>query len=230
MIAAKYAFTPNCLGYCGTPDFIPLLRSADEGKMVGELKKFHPYYAYLSLIARENGREPFDEDVLEAFWIGNKLLENVSHESLRAFIMGELFPKGHPRAARLSSGLPHGLVPHHSFNSLYINFVTDQVEKSISNFDSCCVLPGKVISLSGNSISLERYSIEPGPSIGKKREDVLLEFDGIRFIDEVGEGDLVSVHWGMAIELLTKEQEAAMLRYTKRNADTLRQRSKVPSA
>jgi hydrogenase maturation factor len=230
MIAAKYSFTPNSLGYCGTSSFVSLIRSGNREKTIEELKKFHPYYAYLRLIARENNREPFDEDVVRAFWTGNGLLENVSHESLKTFILEELFPKGHPRAGKLSSGLPHGLVPHHSFNSLYINFVTDKVEKSIRNFDSCCVLPGKVLSVSGDSISVERHCIEQGPSIGKKREDVLLELNGVRFLERVEEGDLVSVHWGMAIERLTKEQEDSIIKYTSRNAGALRQKSKVPSA
>lgn len=230
MIAAKYSFTPNSLGYCGTSSFVSLFQSGDKEKTMEELKKFHPHYAYLSLIARENQKQPFDEDVVRAFWTGNSLLENVSHESLKRFITEELFPKNHPRAEELRTNLPEGMVPHHSFNSLYINFVTDKVEKSTKNFDSCCVLPGKVLSVSENNLQIERYSIEDGPSIGKKQENILIDFNGTRFIDSVQEGDVISVHWGMAIELLTREQADSILKYTKRNADILRKRSKVPSA
>lgn len=229
MIAAKYSFTPNSLGYCGTPSFVSLLQSGDREKIASELRKFHPHYAYLSLIARENGRRPFDEDVVRAFWIGNELLENVSHDSLKRFIARELLP-GQERAKRLSEGLPEGLLPHHSFNSLYINFVTDKVDKTIRNFDSCCVLPGKVLSVRGNGLQVERDCIEDGPSMGKKKESVSLELNGTRFIDAVREGDLVSVHWGMAIELLSPDQADSIFRYTKRNADIVRQTSKVPSA
>ncbi len=230
MIAAKYSFTPNSLGYCGTSSFVSLLQSGDNEKTMEELKKFHPHYAYLCLIARENQKQSFDDDVVRAFWTGNELLENVSHNSLKEFIINELFPPGHPRAEELSKNLPEGLVPHHSFNSLYINFVTDKVEKSIKNFDSCCVLPGKVLSVQGNSLQVERYSIEDGPSIGKKQESVLLEFNGTRFIESVQAGNLISVHWGMAIELLTNEQADSILKYTKRNADVLRKLSKAPVA
>lgn len=230
MIAAKYSFTPNSLGYCGTPSFVSLFQSGDLEKTMKELEKFHPHYAYLSLIARENRRQPFDPDVVRAFWTGNQLLENISHESLKRFILEELFPVGHQRAAALSENLPPGLTPHHSFNSLYVNFVTDKVEKSTKNFDSCCVLPAKVLSIEGDSLLVERYCIMDGPLLGKKQEKILLGFNGVRFIDSVLEGDTVSVHWGMAIELLDSGQAESILKYTKRNADIIRQRSKVPSA
>lgn len=229
MIAAKYSFTPNSLGYCGTPSFVSLLQSGDREKTMEELRKFHPHYAYLSLIARENGRQPFDDDVVRAFWIGNRLLENVCYDSLKRFVLEELLP-GQERAVRLSESLPQGLVPHHSFNSLYINFVTDKVEKTTRNFDSCCVLPGRVLSVEGNSLLLERDCIIEGPSMGKKKERVSLELNGTRFLDTVREGDIVSVHWGMAIELLSPEQAGSIVKYTKRNADIIRQMSKVPSA
>jgi hydrogenase maturation factor len=230
MIGAKYSFTPNSLGYCGTSSFVSLFQSGDEENAILELKKFHPHYAYLSLIARENQRQPFDEEVLRAFWTGNELLDNVSHESLKEFIVKELFPKNHPRAEALSQNLPGGIAPHHSFNALYINFVTEKVEKSTKNFDSCCVLPAKVLSVEGNSLLVERGCIVDGPSIGKKEENILLEFNGTRFIESVQPGDLVSVHWGMAIEILDQEQADSIIKYTKRNADIIRQRSKVPSA
>jgi hydrogenase maturation factor len=229
-IAARYAFTPNSLGYCGTSSFSSLFHSGEDGLVMQELEKFHPHYAYLSLIARENSMRPFDEEVVRAFWTGNSLLDNVSSDSLRLFIKEELFPKGHPRAEQLSSAMPEGLVPHHSFNSLYVNFVTDKVEKSISSFDSCCVLPARVLSVSGNELLVERHMISEGPSVETKQDKILLEFNGVRFIDSVTEGELLSVHWGMAIEKLSQEQADNIIRYTKRNADVLRQRNRVPSA
>lgn len=230
LIAARYAFTPNSLGYCGTGSFSSAFRKGDPEGIAGELRRFHPHFAYLRLIARENSRDPFDDEVVRAFWIGNSLLESIPGRSLQRFIREELFPRGHPRAGRLAQELPEGLVPHHSFNSLYINFVTDKVEKSISNFDSCCVLPATVLSVSGSSMIVDRHCIEAGPSLGKREERILLESDGIRFIDTVGEGDIVSVHWGMAIEKLTQEQADSILRYTRQNAEALRQRSIAPSA
>lgn len=230
LTAARYAFTPNSLGYCGTGSFPAVFRKGDPEEITEELRRFHPHYAYLCLIARESSREPFDDDVVRAFWTGNSLLEDIPRQSLRRFILEELFPVGHPRARRLAEELPEGMVPHHSFNSLYINFVTDKVEKSIANFDSCCVLPATVLSVSGSGMIVDRHRIAAGPSLEKREERVLLESGGVRFIDSVEEGDLVSIHWGMAIEKLTQDQADSILEYTRRNVEALRQQSTAPSA
>jgi len=89
-LAARYAFAPNCHGYCGTPSFSRVLKSGNTEAMENELKKFRAHYAYLTLIARANALEPFDKKAVEAFWIGNRLLESVSTQSLRRFIARDL--------------------------------------------------------------------------------------------------------------------------------------------
>ena len=95
-LTSKYAFPPNELGYCGKPTFRRALLSFLEGKagpepLEREIRKFPVHYAYLRLIADENGLSPFDMEVVRAFWIGNGLLENVGRESLSRFIARGLF-------------------------------------------------------------------------------------------------------------------------------------------
>jgi hydrogenase maturation factor len=222
-LAARYGFPPNRLGYCGKSTFTEALRSNLDGKanhaeLESELRKFKAHHAYLSLIARENDLEPFDKKVVEAFWIGNGLLENISQESMRSFILKGLFPKGGKRAEKLAAGLPPGSIPHHSFNSLYINFVTDSVERSVESFDSCCITWGTVLSVSRGSAILLRDSISSKDGkfvINKQETKISLESSGMRFIDKVAKGDILSVHWGMAIEKLTPKRAAALEKYTR---------------
>ncbi len=223
-LAARYGFPPNSLGYCGKDSFTEALRGhlagGDTGAVETELKKFKAHFAYLSLIARENGKKPFDPDVVEAFWIGNGLLDNVSRESLRSFIVKDLFSPGSSRASGLARSLPEGLLPHHSFNSLYIRFLSDSVERSVENLDSCCITWGKVLSVSKNSVSMMRNSISSdgkGFVIRPVECTVMLEKNGIRFLDDVSEGDVLSVHWSMAIEKLSEERVNNLERYTKIN-------------
>jgi hypothetical protein len=228
-LAARYGFPPNSLGYCGKGTFASALRGDLDGienskTLERELKKFKAHYAYLSLIARENDLEPFDPEVVEAFWIGNKLLENVSKESLASFIEGELFDEGQaPRAKKLRSSLPDGILPHHSFNVLFINFVSDSVGRTIENFDSCCITQGRVLSVSvdGKSVGMERDSISLDKQdfffIKKTESRVSLEKNNIRFLQRVSIGDILSVHWGMAIERLSKRRAGALEKYTMKN-------------
>ena len=218
-LAAKYSFQPNNLGYCGTSSFVSAYKSGDMEKIKQELKQFRAHYAYLRLIAKENNKDPFDHDVVKAFWIGNELLENICHEAFRDFVANDLFPES-PRAKPLAENLPEGLVPHHSFNSLYINFISDAVPKTIESYDSCCVTFGEVLSVSEKA-TVKRNCIGEGPSLQQKTEEISLEIDGIRFIDSIKPGDLVSVHWGMAIQVLSPSDYSLLEKYTKRNLLTL---------
>jgi len=224
-LSARYGFPPNSLGYCGKDSFTDALRehlggAGNDAALEAELRKFKAQFAYLSLIARENRKMPFDLDVVEAFWIGNPLLDNISHDSLRSFILEDLLSHDETRASKLARSLPEGMVPHHSFNSLYINFVTDSVERSVQNLDSCCITWGEALSVSKDSVSMIRNSIS---SDGKNfvirpvESVVMLEKNGIRFLDDVFKGDVLSVHWGMAIEKLSEDKIASLERYTKIN-------------
>jgi hydrogenase maturation factor len=224
-LASRYAYPPNRKGYCGAGSYGSILRGFMCGRESGsglrsELERFRAHHAYLALIARENGLEPFDRDVVRAFWTGNRLLEGVRPASLRSFILGELIPRSQrARARRLCDSLPEGILPHHSFNVLYVNFVSNAVERSIRNFDSCCVTSGKVLAASGSSARIMRNSIgyDGGFGIVPRQSTVALERGGIRFIKNLKAGDTVSVHWGMAIEKLSAKGERALMEYTNKN-------------
>ena len=79
---ARYAYGPNRLGYCGPDAADELLGEAASG---GDLRRirtlaegFEGAWPYLELIARANGiADPLDGRVVEAYWLGNDLLEAV---------------------------------------------------------------------------------------------------------------------------------------------------------
>lgn len=233
-LAAKYAFPPNRHGYCGKSTFQKALSSYLAGKtriepLEDELKKFKAHYRYLSLIAKENNKKPFDLEVVRAFWTGNGLLDRISQEALGRFVEHDLFgSKQKKRAKTLADNLPKGILAQHSFNSLYINFVTGRAERSMENFDSCCITFGRVLSVSKRSAIILRHAIgwKDGLLVLKpKRQRVALEIRGVRFIDKLSPGDTVSVHWGMAIEKLGPKELRALKHYTKKNLDALNNRS-----
>lgn len=223
--AARYAFPPNNYGYCGPKLFVSILKNKHSNAILkNELKKFKVHYAYLSLIAKANNLKPFDKKVVHAFWIGNELLENVSSSMLRRFIVRSLFPKGKARAKMLAANLPKGLVPHHSFNSLYVNFVTGKVKRSIKNYDSCCITFGKVLSISNSSALVLRHAVayKKGKFILEERKcKIALERRGVRFVSNLKKGDIVSVHWGLAIEKLGKSDFMLLKKYTQKNIEAL---------
>lgn len=234
LLAAFYSLPPNCRGYCGGGSFVSVLRAHLAGRagvraLEDELKKFRAHYAYLSLIARENGMKPFDAEVVNAFWIGNPLLEGVSRKAMRRFILRDLFSgKQAARAKKLAGNLPEGAVPHHSFNSLYVNFVGAKVAKTTKNYDSCCVSPASVLAVSGKTAEVTRDSITSCGGrfvILPKTEAVALERAGMRPVRKPETGDRVSVHWGMAIRKITEKESRALKKYTQMNIEAVNEKS-----
>lgn len=237
-LASYYAFAPNQRGYCGTAGFVRALKrhlakKGDLSALRRELGGFSAHFAYLSLIARENGLKPFDLDVVRALWTGNSLLENVRPDSLRSFIQKDLFASGQPkRAKKLCGLLPEGIVPHHSFNVLYINFVSNSVPRTLRNFDSCAITWGKVLSASKDSVRLLRASIgwNRGFALLEKECSIALSRNGIRFVGELKKGDVVSVHWGMAVEKLASENGRLLEKYTIKNIRAINDSGRMTGA
>ena len=78
---SRYAFGPNRLHYCGPDASQEILAYIDNKEQDPGLEKllsaFQTLYPYLEMISRANNiADPFDERVVEAYWIGNDLLAN----------------------------------------------------------------------------------------------------------------------------------------------------------
>ncbi len=82
LLFARYAYPPNQLGYCGGDDPAALLEQTSarvvDGGLRQSLRAFEGAWPYLELIAAANGlHDPLDARVVEAYWLGNPLLERV---------------------------------------------------------------------------------------------------------------------------------------------------------
>jgi len=113
---------PNRLQYCGGDDNRTILDYAvadvREPPLDRMLRKFTGALPYLQLIARGNGiSDPFDERVVEAYWIGNELLERVEARELYDHLKERYRSELSPRVMdRVLAKAPAGARPHHSFH------------------------------------------------------------------------------------------------------------------
>ena len=103
----RYAFMPNRLRYCGGDDNRTLFQYGIEhvidGGLPSVLRRFTGAFPYLQLIARSNGiSDPFDQRVVEAYWIGNDLLNHVEARLLCDSLL-ERFDKQMQRRTRARS-------------------------------------------------------------------------------------------------------------------------------
>jgi len=218
--ACKYSVIPNRLGFCGPPQsfkkLLPFIESPQQEKtkeIKAILSQFNALYPYLELIAQSNSLNPFDAAVIEAYWIGNSLLENVSQRELQRTILSfQNF--GFPReiAEKKAASLPDEVLPHHSFHVLYITFISPKLEKLVRNFDNCMIKWGKVEKAGESKLSVKTIELLREGAEFKLREK-LKEIDS-GFVADAKKGDFVSIHWNSAIEILSEEQ---LQKYTHSN-------------
>jgi len=231
MRCGRYSFGPNRLHYCG-PDANRELRELIEkdGDKFGFshlLKQFKTLFPYLKQIAQANGiKDPFDTRVVEAYWLGSELLDNVGQRTLYNFLMDDLKVKDKLKRKEFSwleEKIKKGAVPHHSFHVLNIwqQAGHNDLMSDLERMDECRISSGVVTEVKGPEIIV---STEPlvytggkfalGPVISKSLTRQLeSEYD----IEQIKPGQVVSIHWSVPCEVITPTQSATLRRYTLQN-------------
>lgn len=223
--ACKYSLITNELGYCGKEKaflaFEDFLSKPSE-KKVPRIKKllesFYSVDSYLKIIAEANHLEKFDSSVLEAYWLGNELLEKVSFSEIQKTIFGfEKFGLPKKIAEQKANGLPAGILPHHSMHVLHVNFITRKLKPLLKNLSNCLVSWAQVKGIEKKSGRIKAKGIELKILNG----DFVLQ-EKKRLIENPfsllpAKGDFVSVHWNNAIETLSKQKLKGLQKTTLKN-------------
>ena len=93
--AVIYSLKPHQLGFCGPKNKNTKKILADylKGKYRNEkevrriLGRFKTVASYYSLIAKANNLDPFDQKVVESYWLGSHLLDKVKISDLKRLIV-----------------------------------------------------------------------------------------------------------------------------------------------
>jgi len=221
----RYAFMPNRLQYCGGDDNRTILEYAvadvREPPLDRMLRRFTGALPYLQLIARGNGiQDPFDERVVEAYWIGDELLERVEARQLYEHLHQRYRRELSPRVMeRVLAKAPAGARPHHSFHVLDVWRQTERGRNEVlATIDSCRISWGRVTAVEPGELVVERSPIvlqEGRLALGAPRlERVTRMLEGSGFVASAAVGDVVSVHWSWACEVLDPVQASNLERYT----------------
>jgi len=225
-LGARFSIATNRLQYCGPADAEPLLYAAiTKGERVEEarraLARFEALLPYLEAIGRKHHLDPFDRRVVEAYWIGNDLLDAFERRDFLDLLDG-LTRRGLPRsvAHRLAEHLPDRPIPHHVFHVAFVGVgaVTGHVPTTLLNMESCRPAWGRVTEVTGASIHLaapqlvaeaNRFGLGPERSVEIPHDPKVLP--GVRV------GDQVAYHWSCAALVLSSDQAGALRRYTERS-------------
>lgn len=243
---AKHAFMPNSLGYCGPDESGSIREHLEEGRegdrLLRTLQGFEAAYPFLKLIARNAGREVFDYSVPEAYWIGNRLLEAVAPADFYGFSRREMKGKGMKSLSGSFKDLDGGALPHHTFYVMgtYVGMGgdgpklgEDKARKIAQLIDNCRISWGEVKGKSGGELRVESRPIvigERGLSLGGVLTKRVKYNQLVKPFDRVEAGDVVSIHWDYACDILTARQLTNIERYTDadiRSANALLKRRKV---
>lgn len=238
-LAALYGIYPHQIGHCGSRrkfihyqiyDFL-CGKKVPSQKIRKILEGFKGAFFYYKLIAKSNNiKDLFDERVVRAYWIGNKLLEKVKIEDLRKMIAKNfakpgLLPK--KLAEKKAREIPEGSKPHHSFHVLMIGSVTGRIKLEGKLLDLCRVGWGKVIKqltisplFPHSNKQLTKIIVKYQPLIKKNKKLKLGKlvkkeiFWDKNLVPKIKVGDWVSFHWDHLIQKLKKGEVENLKKYT----------------
>jgi hypothetical protein len=230
VIFARYAYGPNRMGYCG-PDAVEELfgegsTGGDERALRELARSFEGAWPYLELIARSNGiADPLDRKVVEAYWLGNSLLDGVGGGNLADSLARRFRPRLRPEGWRWLASKPQaGAVPVHAFHVLDVFpriglLRSGAVDRALEVMDSCRIRWGRVLERDGEwlVVNVVPLALIAGRlALGSARvERVQAWRDGASFVDGVEAGDVISVHWSWACERLTAGQLGRLVAWTR---------------
>ena len=232
-MCSRYSFGPNRLHYCG-PDanreiFSYIKEGTNDPGLEILLRAFKTMYPYLRLIADANSiRDPFDNRVVEAYWLGNRLLETVEKKKYYQNLLEEQEIKkrvGRKSFEEITNKIIRGAVPHHSFHVLNIWRRTGHLERehTLESMDQCRISWGSVSAVDGPFISVktepliyENGKLKLGNPVFQR---VTRNLESFGNITEVAVGDIISIHWGIPCEVITPQQTASLKKYTLESID-----------
>jgi hypothetical protein len=201
----RYAYPPNALGYCGPDD-------VDLPALGARAREFDGAWAYLEFLASVAGiADPLAYPVVEAYWIGNALLDSASPAALTAYLRSRF--AGQHGGTWMSAS--ERAVPHHSFHVFEVYPWAGLLRRTshpaaVSVLDRCRIRTGVVVSVSASVASVssrplvwDGSSLRPGPPRVEEVSSLVS--------DALNAGDRVALHWDWICDVITAEQEDRLL-------------------
>ena len=227
-LGSRFSIATNRLNFCGPADAEPnLYRAIVGGGEVPEarraLARFEALMPYLEAIGRRHGRDPFDPEVVEAYWLGNRLLDDWTRAEFEE-LLGRLVTRGLPRsiAAELARRLPERPLPHHVFHVAFVGVgaVTGHVPTTLPNMEACRPAWGTVRARSVDRLTVARPALRwtgTGLELGGEVEETVA-FDP-RVVPDAVVGGPVVLHWHWPAIVPSPAQLVGLEEYTRRSIE-----------
>jgi hypothetical protein len=214
LLFARYAYPPNALGYCGPAGADAMLAPGAAADIERRARQFDGAWCYLEFLASSAGlADPLDARVVEAYWVGNDLLDGVDPAGLVAHLTdrfhGQFGGTWRDASARAAA--------HHSFQVFEVYpwlalLHAGGSPTALSVLDRCRIRTGTVVSVRGEVATVtSRPLVWDGTAtaVGEARQEkVRWSVDGMALIGGLSPGDPVALHWDWICDVVTDEQAA----------------------
>ena len=194
--------------------------------MISVARRFSGAWPYLELIASSNDiADPLDSRVVEAYWVGSKLLEGIPATSLLGAI-GKHPDSGLGGGSQLREAVMAGGVAHHSFHVFAVYpwlalLRSGKQEPAMTVLERCRIRWGRVEAVDGADVTVRSQPLgfdgRDLVLLDERVEQACLSVDGIGFVQDLVQGDLVSLHWDWVCDRLEPRALAHLERYTLRS-------------
>ncbi|MFN8034357.1 MAG: DUF6390 family protein [Acidimicrobiia bacterium] len=232
---ARFAYPPNALGYCGPDDHLALLEYGASGASDGGLRdlarRFEGAWPYLQLIAGCSGiDDPLDARVVEAYWIGNELLDTVTDFELGTSLTDRFRGPAGATFERLAAAIGAGGRPHHCFHVFAVYPFTGlvrsgTVDQPLHVLERCRIRWGRVVDVVGGDVLVRsRPLVWDGTRLGlgaARVEQAVAGHTGRVFEPALRRDDWVALHWDWVCERLDRRQLANLRGITERQLATV---------
>lgn len=218
LLFARYAYPPNERGYCGPDGAAALLRADAPAEIARRARRFDGAWSYLEVIAESAGiADPLDADVVEAYWVGNDLLDGVDPaalvDRLRDRFAGQLGGTWRAAGARA--------LAHHSFQVFEVYpwaglLAATGNPTAVSVLESCRIRTGTALAVGadGSATVRSRPLVWDGAglALGPDRTEVVRwSATGRSLLAGLAPGDRVALHWDWVCDVLTERQCGRLL-------------------
>jgi hypothetical protein len=215
---ARYAYPPNELGYCGPPDASVLLQrgpSADAA-IARHARRFEGAWAYLDLIATAAGiADPLDARVVEAYWLGNDLLELIPDGEVAGELQARMRPQ--PGASWAAGAAHHG----YQVFSVYpwVGLLAKRrgpPGAAVNILQQCRIRWGEVVEVTGRQARVRCAPLHltgDGLELGAPVEQTATLFAD-RPEATPQPGDAVALHWDWVCDVISSAQVAMLRAHT----------------
>jgi hypothetical protein len=234
----RYAFPPNVLGYCGPADAglsEGLISAEASAELERVVKQFEGAWPYLELIGGCTGRDPLDAKVVEAYWVGNELLDRIDMLTWGNSLDDRFRDRSAGRWSALSDGIVDGR-PNHAFHVFCVYpwvglLKSGYASHALEVIDRCRIRWGRVVEVSGTQVTVES---QPLTWNGEMLSLGLLRKERVRQpVSGPGcaVGDSVALHWDYVCDVLSSTQVGYLMSQSQLHLDLVnRSKDRLVSA